>query len=379
MNRLALRMLFGDQAKYLMLVSGITFAAILMAQGMSLFSGLMMWTSSTLRNVRVPIWVADPTVEQVNDNKPMRDTAVNLVRSVPGVAWAVPLYQGNTQAKLPDGSSQLITLLGLDPDTLIGAPQVFIAGDLAALRAPDTVIIDEYAVERLSVGRPQPIGVGDTFELNDRTARIVGICEAHRSFSGGPYVYTTYDRAVSFVPNQRKLLSYVLAAPLPGEDLAVVVGRIAATTGLAAFTADDFMWSSIWWYIINTGIPINVGLIVGIGFIIGTAVSGQTFYSFILENLRNLGALKAMGASTGMLCRMLILQAFSVGFIGYGIGLGVVPLPGYGAIAIKKVPFLLLWQIPAAVFLAVLFICTLVSVIGIVRVARLEPAIVFRS
>lgn len=379
MNRLALRMLFGDQAKYLMLVSGITFAAILMAQGMSLFSGLMMWTSSTLRNVRVPIWVADPTVEQVNDNKPMRDTAVNLVRSVPGVAWAVPLYQGNTQAKLPDGSSQLITLLGLDPDTLIGAPQVFIAGDLGALRAPNTVIIDEYAVERLSVGRPQPIGVGDTFELNDRTARIVGICEAHRSFSGGPYVYTTYDRAVSFVPNQRKLLSYVLAAPLPGEDLAVVVGRIAATTGLAAFTADDFMWSSIWWYIINTGIPINVGLIVGIGFIIGTAVSGQTFYSFILENLRNLGALKAMGASTGMLCRMLILQAFSVGFIGYGIGLGVVSLLGYGAIAIKKVPFLLLWQIPAAVFLAVLFICTLVSVIGIVRVARLEPAIVFRS
>ena len=379
MNRLALRMLFGDQAKYLMLVSGITFAAILMAQGMSLFAGLMMWTSSTLRNVRVPIWVADPTVEQVNDNKPMRDTAVNLVRSVPGVAWAVPLYQGNTQAKLPDGSSQLITLLGLDPDTLIGAPRVFIAGDLAALRAPDTVIIDEYAVDRLSVGRPQPIGVGDTFELNDRTARIVGICEAHRSFTGGPYVYTTYDRAVSFVPNQRKLLSYVLAAPLPGEDIAVVVSRIAATTGLAAFTADDFMWSSIWWYVINTGIPINVGLIVGIGFIIGTAVSGQTFYSFILENLRNLGALKAMGASTGMLCRMLILQAFSVGFIGYGIGLGVVSLLGYGAIAIKKVPFLLLWQIPAAVFLAVLFICTLVSVLGILRVARLEPAIVFRS
>jgi len=379
MNRLALRMLFGDQAKYLMLISGITFAAILMAQGMSLFAGLMMWTSSTLRNVRVPIWVADPTVEQVNDNKPMRDTAVNLVRSVPGVAWAVPLYQGNTQAKLPDGSSQLITLLGLDPDTLIGAPQVFIAGDLAALRAPDTVIIDEYAVERLSVGRAQPIGVGDTFELNDRTARIVGICEAHRSFTGGPYVYTTYDRAVSFVPNQRKLLSYVLAAPLPGEDIAVVVSRITETTGLAAFTADDFMWSSIWWYVINTGIPINVGLIVGIGFIIGTAVSGQTFYSFILENLRNLGALKAMGASTGMLCRMLILQAFSVGFIGYGIGLGVVSLLGYGAIAIKKVPFLLLWQIPAAVFLAVLFICTLVSVLGILRVARLEPAIVFRS
>jgi putative ABC transport system permease protein len=379
MNRLALRMLFGDHAKYLMLVSGLTFATILMAQGMALFSGLMESISSTLRNVRVPIWVADPTVEQVNDHKPMRDTAVDLVRSVPGVAWAVPFYHGMTQVRMRDGTSRAVTLVGLDPDTLIGAPVVFIAGSLEALRAPDTVVIDEYAIERLSESADRPIGIGDTFELNDRTARVVGICKAHRSFIGGPYVYTTYDRAVNFVPNQRKLLTYILAAPLPGFAADEIARRIAADTGLGAFTAEAFMWSSIWWYVKNTGIPINVGLIVGIGFIIGIAVSGQTFYSFVLENLRNLGALKAMGAGTPMLCGMLILQALAVGFIGYGIGLGIVSLLGRGALAIEKVPFLLLWHIPALVFAAVLFICSLASLLGIAKVARLEPAIVFRA
>ncbi len=379
MNRLALRILFGDHAKYLMLISGITFAVILMAQGTSLFCGLMSWTFAPLRNIRVPVWVADPKVEQVNDNKPLRDTDVNRVRSVEGVAWAVPLYQGTTQAKLADGSAKLITLTGLDATTLIGAPTEFLAGGIDGLRLPNSVIIDEYGAQRLSDGLGRRLGVGDTFEINDREARIVGVCKAARSFTGGPFVFTTYERAVEYVPSQRKLLTFVLASPAAGIEPHELAHRIAAATSLAAYTNDEFMWSTVWWYVKNTGIPINVGLIVGIGFIIGTVISGQTFYSFVLENLRNLGALKAMGAGTATLCRMLVLQSFSVGLIGYGLGMGVVSLIGRAAIKTGRVPFLMIWPIPVGVLAAVLFICALASVLGIIKVARLDPAIVFRS
>ncbi len=378
MNRLALRMLFGDTSKYLMLISGVTFATLLMCQGAALFCGLMTWTYAPLRNIHVPLWVADPKVEQVNDNKPLRDTDTFRVRSVSGVEWAVPLYQGLTQIRLDNGSSQLITLVGLDDNTLIGAPEL-VSGHLEDLRRPNTVLIDEYAIERLSSGRASPIGIGDTFEINDQEARVVGIARAARSFTGGPYVITTYTRALSYVPAQRKLLSFVLASPEPGispEDLAL---RIRAETGLAAFTSDQLRWSTVWWYVKNTGIPINVGTIVFIGFIIGTAITGQTFYSFVLENTRHLGALKAMGTGTFTLCRMLLLQAFTVGFIGYGIGIGVVSMLGRGALKIQKVPFYLPWQVPLGVLAAILFICTLSALLGIIRIARLEPAIVFRG
>ncbi len=379
MNRLALKMLFGDRAKYVLLVSGITFASLLMAQGMALFCGLMTWTFTPLRNIRVPVWVADSKVEQVGDNKPLRDIDVYRIRSVQGVEWAVPLYQSVTQARLPNGNSKLVTLTGIDSTTLIGAPEKMVAGRLEDLRLPNTVIIDEYGVDRLSEGRGRPIGVGDAFEINDREARIVGVCKAHRSFTGGPFVYTTYARAVEYVPQQRKLLSFVLAAPQDGvapEDLAA---RIRDETGLMAQTSDEFMWSTVWWYIANTGIPINVGTIVGIGFIIGAAISGQTFYSFVVENTRNLGALKAMGAGTPTLVGMLVLQAFSVGVMGYGIGLGLVSMLGRAALHIEKVPFYLPWQIPTIVFCAILFISSLAAMLGILRVAKLEPAIVFRA
>jgi len=378
MISIALKMLFGDRGKYVMLLSGVTFATLLMTQGMSLFCGLMTWTYSSIRNVRAPIWVADPQVEQCNDNKPLRDTDTTRVRSIDGVAWAVPLYQGVCMARLIDGTSKLVTLMGLDNTTLIGAPTKIVAGNLEDLRMPNTVIIDEYGVERLSEGRAHPIGIGDVFEVNDREARIVGICKSYRSFTGGPYVFTTYDRAVQYAPNQRKMLSFILVAPQPDIADDVLARRIAAQTGLAALTHHEFMWSTILWYVKNTGIPINVGTIVIIGFIIGAAISGQTFYSFVLENMRHFAALRAMGLSSGTLCGMLLVQAFIVGFIGYGVGLGLVTVLGTNLLRLGRVPFLLLWQITAIVGAAVFVIVVISALIGIARVARLEPAIVFR-
>lgn len=379
MFRLALKMLFGDHAKYLMLISGIMFATVLMAQGASLFCGIMSWTYATIRNARAEIWVADPKVERADDSKPLRDTDVNRVRSVAHVAWAAPLFTGTIQARLPDGSFKLIQLIGLDSTTFAGAPPVLLEGRLEDLRLPNTVIIDELGVERLSEGRARRITLGDSFEINDREARVVGICRAARSFTGGPYVYTTYERAVQYAPAQRKMLSFILAAPQPGHDAATVAAEITRATGLRAFTEREFTWSTMWWYIRNTGIPINVGTLVLLGFIVGCVISGQTFYAFVHENTRNLGALKAMGTGTGRLCAMLVLQSLAVGFIGYGLGIGLVAFLGTNLLKLGKVPFLLLWQIPAIVGGAVLLICVLSAVLGIIRIARLEAAIVFRG
>lgn len=380
MNRLALRMLFGDRAKYLMLISGITFATILMTQGISLFFGVMSWTFASVRNVRAPVWVADPLVEQVSDNQPLRDIEVQRIRSVDGVAWAVPLYHRNTQARLPGGASKLITLVGVDSGSFIGAPTELVSGQLSDLHLPSTVLVDEYGAELLGASLGRPLQFGDHFEINDREARVVGICKAVRSFTGGPYVYTTYDRAASdYTPAQRRVLSFVLAGPVDGVSDAALARRIESATGLGAFTGTELMRATVLWYVRNTGIPYNVGMIVAIGFFIGIAISGQTFYSFVLENLRHLGALKAMGTATGTLCRMLLLQAFTVGLIGYGVGLGVIALMGRAALRVGDIPFLITWHIPVGTLVAVLFISALAALIGIVRVARVEPAIVFRS
>src|ERR1051325_7777429 len=125
---LALKMLLGDRAKYIMLISGLTFASRLMTEQAAIFCGIMQWTGSTLDNVPAPIWVVDPQVEQVNDIDALRDTDTNRVRSVAGVAWAAPLYTGTLRARLPDGTFKFTQIIGIDATTFAGAPRVLLAG-----------------------------------------------------------------------------------------------------------------------------------------------------------------------------------------------------------------------------------------------------------
>ncbi len=379
MYHIALKMLIGDRGKYLMLLSGLTFASLLMTQQCAVFFGLMMWTTSHLRNMRAAIWVADPKVEQVNEVKGMRDTDVSRVRSVQGVAWAVPLFCTVQQTKLHNGNFKPIMLVGIDSATLVGRPPLMLNGRLEDLRLPNSVIIDDLAVQRLSAGRTRPLGLGDTFEINDKEARVVGICKADRHFFGYPYVYSTYDQALLFSPKTRKMLSLVLAEPLPGWTRDQVAQQIERETHLRAFTEQKFFWDTIWWYFRNTGIPTSFGTTIILGFIVGIAVSGQTFYTFVLENLRHLGALKAMGASDGLLARMLLVQAFTVGMIGYGLGIGLAALFGFAVMDKGMPPFALPYQLPLITLAMILFICCFAALMAILKVRKLEPAIVFRG
>ncbi len=379
MYHLALKMLLGDRAKYIMLISGLTFATLLMTQQSAVFCGLMQWTTGNLRNMRSQIWVVDPKVQQANEVKALRDTDVNRVRTVKGTAWAVPLYWSVQQSKLSDGSFKSIQLVGLDSATLVGRPGVMLAGKLEDVRLPNCVIIDDLAVERFSYGRTKPIGLGDTFEINDKEARIVGICKTEKSFFGYPYIFSTYDQALDFAPKQRKMLSFVLAEPAPGWTAAQTARQIEKETNLKAFTEDEFFWSTIWWYFRNTGIPMSFGTTIVLGFIVGAAIAGQTFYSFVLENMRHLGALKAMGASNGLLARMLILQAMTVGLIGYGLGVGLTALFGLGVLKKGQPPFILPYQIPLGTLVVILLICAFAALLGIRQINKLEPAIVFRG
>ncbi len=395
MLRLALKMLFGDTAKYLMLVAGLTVATFLMAQQTAVFCGLMSWTKATLKNVPAPIWVVEQKVEQVSETNPLLDTDVSRVRSVGSVSWAAPIYSGIQRVRLENGNFKIIQLVGIDANTLAGAPAQMLEGDLMKLRLPHAVIIDDLGVQRLAKKRGDKVKIGDVFEINDQEARVVGIANAMNSFTGGPYVWTTYERALQYVPAQRKMLQAVICAPREGVSIEQAVKDIQKETGLRAYANGDagfeefwaarggdtvdFNVSTVWWYIKNTGIPISFGTTVIIGLVVGMAVSCQTFYSFVLENMRHLGALKAMGTSNIKLCMMLLVQAFTVGFIGYGIGMGLTAGFAFGALKNEQPPFYMPEFVPFAVLAVILGICMLAALLGIWRVARLEPAMVFRS
>jgi putative ABC transport system permease protein len=154
--------------------------------------------------------------------------------------------------------------------------------------------------------------------------------------------------------------------------------RITATTQLRARTSAQMSWDTVMYYVKNTGIVINFGIAVLLGFLVGIAIAGQTFYNFTLDNLRYFGALKAMGGSNWLLLRMVLLQALVAGVIGYGLGVGAASLFGM-QVKGSELAFRMTWHIPAISGAAVALICALSSIVSMIKVIRLEPAVVFRG
>jgi putative ABC transport system permease protein len=384
MYRVALKMLMGDTSKYIGIIIGVTFAALIMTQQPAIFVGLMSRTFGFIQDTRYPdLWIMDPKLQFVDDIKPIQDTELLRVRGVEGVAWAVPMYKSILRARTETGSFENVIIIGLDDATMIGGPGKMVAGRLADLRRSDAIILDTEGAKKLSTrtdknGAVIPLGINDTIEINDKRAVIVGIAEISKTFQWLPMVYTTYTRALNYAPAERLKLSFILAGLKPGTDAATVSARIKERTDLLALTNQEFSDMTLNYFMEKTGIPINFGISTLLGFLVGAAIAGQMFYNFTHENLRQFGALKAMGASTGMLVRMIILQALLVGFTGWGIGVGLASWFGFAmrksVLAFKLVPGILLIS-AAGVFL----IITIASLISIRKVVKLEPAIVFKS
>jgi putative ABC transport system permease protein len=435
MSWIALKMLVGDKAKFFGIVMGLTFASLLITQQGSIFCGLMCRTAGQVYDITgADLWVMDGNVRYVDDVKPMIENNLYRVRGVEGVRWAVPLYKGNARAKInstgTDGTPheviEQVILLGLDDSSMVGAPppERMLAGKLTDLRKPDAVILDYTRLQKLfpgdvwwldqvKPGKPyihetrdekgRVTGrrsyyydryLGKELEMNDHRAVIVGICEATRTFQSNAVVYTRYSRAKLFAPQERKVLSYVLAkveAPTqrPDETPAQyearrewkrqeVAAAIKKQTGLRARTGQEFTWDTIDYYLKYTGIPINFGITAMLGFFVGTAIAGQTFYNFTIENIKQFGALKAMGATNGRIVSMILLQATVVGLLGYGLGVG---LAAWFGLATKggELAFYTPWLLLPITGGAVVLICILSSILSVRRVMVLEPAIVFRG
>ncbi len=379
MLRIAIKMLLGDKAKYLGLVFGVTFATLLMAQQVSIFVGLLSRTASTVFNVsEADIWVMDTRVLHVEEVEPMREVELYNVRGVPGVAWAVPFYKGFSSIRLADGLTQQVQLIGVDDVTLVGLCNNMVAGDYTSIRKPQSTFMDKngygfiWPTEKPSIGK--------YIEMNDHRLILTGVCDVMPNFTTWPIMYVTYDTAMELIPPMRNRLSFVLVKAMPGVNPDTLAKDISRITGLQALTQHDFAWRSIHYMLTRTGIPINFGITIMLGIIVGAAITAQTFYIFVIENLKQFGAMKAIGVTNGQLFRVVMLQAALVGSVGFSLGIGftafffnvTADLP-----ALKG--FVLHWQVIAGSG-GIIFVIILFSIIfSLRRVFSVDPAIVFRG
>lgn len=370
----ALRMLMGDTAKYISLILGLAFSTTLVVQQASIFVGVLKRTSANILSVPQPdLWVMHPSSRHYDERKAIEDTALQRVRGVEGIEWAQPLYVGMCTARLTDGTYATPLIVGVDRVSFVGLPANTNGYSPELLNQTDAIFWDH-----LEFGLYKKIKVGDVMELNDRRAKVVGIAEAPRTFNSNPVVYTTYERALQYAPGERQRLTFVLAKVKAGYDPEEVAQRVALHTGLGVKTQDQFFWSTVIFFLKNTGIPVNFGITVILGLIVGVAVSGLIFFNFTMENTKVFGTLKAMGVSNAKLIQMVLLQAFVVGLAGWGLGVGMAAAFGVNIGPRSNIAFLLMPHVLIFSFVAMTVTVMIAAWLSIRHIVKIEPAIVFR-
>jgi putative ABC transport system permease protein len=379
MNFVALRMLTGDRAKYFGLVFAIAFCTFLLENQTSIFANIMKRTASQILDVTdAEIWVMDPQTEYWEQTKALKDTDLTRVRGVPGVQWAVRLFKGSPVARTLDGKFAVSFLVGIDDATLAGAPRKMLLGSWERLREPDSVVIDQAGY--ILLFPKEPLALNRTLEMNDHRVTIVGISDASAPFASLPVMHTRYSEAINFLGRERTQLSFIIARPAAGVKPTDLTARIQAQTGLRARTTQEFMWDCINYYLHNTGIPVNFGITIAVALVVGAVVAGQTFYLFTIENLKQFGALKAIGVTNVRLIGMILLQAFTAGTLGFSLGTGMAAT--FFEIFLRKLAtrgIVLMWECVALTAACIFFVVIVASVLSIRRVLVLEPAAVFRG
>ena len=393
MLRVALKMLFGDRAKYVGLLFGIAFTSFLVTFAASYFCGFMTRGFALIsENPTADVWVMDPAVDSAEQTTNMPDSALDRVRSVDGVLWAVPLALGTADARFPNGRFQPFQIIGVDDATLSSVPRLRDGASPTALRSPDAAIVDpggtegkletpllkadQWPTEPHLNAPMRPLRVGDELLVNDNRVRIAGTSEALPRYPPRPLLYTTLSNADRILLPERHRLTFVLATGVPGVALNELAARIQAQTGLKARAADDFKADTVRWFLINSEDVGDIGAMLSLAMSVGFGITGIMLYMFTTEALKQYAVLKAMGATSRLLLAMIFVQAGQCALLGTGLGLGLCAIIGQIAVQ-ADYPFRMMWFTPLIGCVMVVLVSIVAAAISVRPVLRLEPAVVF--
>lgn len=379
MISLALKMLIGNKASCIGIIFGIFLATLLISQQSAIFLGLLARSYRMVTDISKPnLWIMDRATESEDKLRGMPESYLDIVRSTPGIEWAVPLSLTNIPLVTASGIFDVCKLYGIDDATLIGAPHQMVVGDVKDLRREGGVIVDMYSAagalaKTLPDGTKVPLAIGDELEINNHRAIVVGICKITRGFYPQPILFTTFREFLHFTSQTIRPLAFIIAKTLPNANIETIRQRINSHLELNALTREQLK-SRIIKSFLETGILINFGLSVGLGIIIGLSIAGQLFYSLTLENLTYYALIKAVGGTQNMILHMIITQAVVAGMIGFALGIGTTVLWGI-AVRGTTLAFLLPWQVLLFTAALILLICVAVTSLSIRKVFKVDPKV----
>ncbi len=376
MITLAWKNLFHDRVRLVVTLVGIIFALVLILVQFGLFLGFMETSANIVERSGADLWITAPQIPYVNGGSPLAEANRWKVLSIPEVERVDRYILAWVPWKLPSGAIENVQVVGFNLQSGIGGPWNVVAGSVDALHGEDTVLVDELYKPLLGVTR-----IGQTVEISNRRARIVGFTRGIRSFTTAPFVFTSFKNAQNYAggvlkENQSIYLLVRARAGVSAERLRAAVK--SKVPELDVLTNAEMHHKTQFHWVFNTGAGITTLMGAVLGLLVGIVVVAQTIYAATVDHIREFGTLKAMGAANSKIYEVILAQAAMSGTMGYAAAV-VIAFFAARASQAGNAPVLLPVEVAAGTLLLALAMCMGASVISIRKATKIDPAMVFRG
>jgi len=372
-RKLAFRNLVHDRIRLAVTLVGILFSIVLVAVQLGLYLGARKMIVGMIENAQGELWITAYGAKSFEEAALLSGRERQAALAAPGVERVVPLVVTFSEWRKPAGGSTLVVLVGADPDARGLAPWSMIEGAPRDLTAPDAVVADRTYFKDLGIAR-----VGDTAQIESGRVRLAGITDGIRSFTMAPYVFASLSRARSLIGASGEQATFLLVKVAEGVDREAVRTELRRRLpGVEVHTQAEFRDRSLdhWLFATGAGVALIGGALLGL--LVGTVIVAQTLYSSTKDHLNEFATLRALGSSAGYIHKVILWQAGLSALFGYVLGMAialvVVHFSEQTALPIVMTPGL-----AAGLLALTFFMCAISAVSAIMKVTRIDPAMVFQ-
>jgi putative ABC transport system permease protein len=289
-----------------------------------------------------------------------------------GVKAAEPMGHTIFNARTEDNAPLEIALWGLVPDSMI-EPTVT-RGEQLGARENGVIVSGDLLDDEVKIG--------DTITL-DRVLTelvVVGIIEESRNLGHLPIIYAPlrkWQEATYGPPG----------GPPPGEELpdilfdfvSIIVLQLEDGVDVAALddANETISMAGEAFYAASTGYKDevqSVQMIQSLLFVISAVVIGAFFSIWTIQRTKEIGLVKALGASNWYLVRDALGQAFVLIALGTGVGVGF-SIWFSNLVAGSELPFMLQPNTLAAAIIALMVAGLIGAAMSVNRITRVDPII----
>jgi putative ABC transport system permease protein len=372
MALVAVRMMFFDKLKLIGTLSGVVFAVFLSNQQLGTFLGLIYKNQMLVEKVNTELWILPAGAETVAPGKVLPYSDALQAETTEGVEWASPILLGAGTLQLPGGGTEAVTILGLKSPHYANGPWNALKGDASVLSRPDTMFFEDGDREVLG-----GINLGSVREVNGRKVTVGGLTWGLIPF-GPSYAIADFELARELLKTPNDRANYVVVKVKSGANVQEVKAAIKSKVGQSqVVTKQEFNSIIVGNIFKKTAIGVTFLSTTTFAVIVGAVIVALSMFSAVVDNIREFGTLKAVGAKNLDLAMLLLVQSVLYGAIGATIGLALVSQMARG-IRSAKLTLVMPPVLTFGTFFFMILMCTLASGLALLRLRKVEPAMVFR-